>query len=107
VGGISACYYLPAPRPNKDKGFVAGTVIVLRGTAKDVTVFNGGSNEILTTDRVATQVVDHYHKYRFTLTSGPYVLQARDPAGSPARPWIQVVVCAGHVTTQNIPDECR
>ena len=37
VGGISACYYLPAPRPNKDKGFVAGTVIVLRGTAKDVT----------------------------------------------------------------------
>lgn len=107
MGGIEACYYLPTPRPNKDKGFVAGTVIVLRGTAKEVTVVNGGYNELLPTDRVATAVVAHYHKYRFTLTPGPYVLEARDPAGSPAKPWIQIIVRAGKVTTQNIPDECK
>jgi hypothetical protein len=52
-------------------------------------------------------MVAHYHKYRFTLAAGPYVLQARDPAGSPAKPWIQIIVRAGKVTTQNIPDECR
>jgi hypothetical protein len=55
----------------------------------------------------AGQMVAHYHKYRFTLAAGPYVLQARDPAGSPAKPWIQIIVRAGKVTTQNIPDECR
>jgi len=107
VGGIEACYALPILRPKQDQGFVAGTVVVYRGAMRFHTATDGVITNVYPVDQVTTVDIAHYHQYRFTLPPGTYVLLAHHPAGSPALEWVQVVVHAGTVTKQNIPDECR
>ncbi len=107
VGGIDACYALPTLRPEQDRGFVAGTVIVYRGAMRFRAVADGVITNVYPVDQVTSVEIGHYQQYRFTLLPGTYVLLARHPAGSPALEWVQVVVHGGTVTKQNIPDECR
>lgn len=107
LGGIEACYALPILRPKQDQGFVAGTVVVYRGAMRFHTATDGVITNVYPVDQVTTVDIAHYHQYRFTLPPGTYVLLAHHPAGSPALEWVQVVVHAGTVTKQNIPDECR
>lgn len=107
MGGVYACWALPYKPPAQDRGFVAATVAVLRGSAKEVTQPDGVIEDVFPKQQVASQAVAHYRKYHFDLAPGTYVLVAHHPAGGPSIPWIQVVVQAGRTTSQDIPDECR
>ncbi len=107
TGGIYACWALPQKRPARDRGFVAATVAVLRGRAKQVTQPDGVIEVVFPEQQVASQAVARHRKYHFNLVAGSYVLVAHHPAGGPTNAWIQVGVRAGRTTSQDIPDECR
>jgi len=107
MGGVYACWALPYKPPAPDRGIVAATVAVRRGSAEEVTQPDGVIENVFPKQQVASQAVAPDRKYHFNLAPGTYVLVAHHPAGGPTNPWIQVVVQAGRTTSQDIPDECR
>ena len=98
---------LPHKPPAQDRGFVAATVAVLRGRAKQVTQPDGVIEAVFPKQQVASQAVAHHRKYHLNLVPGSYVLVAHHPAGGPTNPRIQVGARAGRMTSQDIPDERR
>jgi len=105
MGGVYVCWALPYKPPAQDRGFVAATVAVLRGSAKEVTQPDGVIEDVVPKQRVATRAVAHSRRSRLNLVPGTHVPAAHHRAGGPTGPWIQVVVRAGRKTSRDIPGE--
>ncbi len=102
VGGIAAC--VGAPELHRP-GFVAGTVLVLRGTVSETPTQANGNVAVLPTDQVASHYVSKLREYRFDLKPGRYVLVAHY-AKSNMVSWVPTVIRQAKVTKQSIPSPC-
>ncbi|MHB1624577.1 MAG: hypothetical protein ACYCTZ_06805 [Candidatus Dormibacteria bacterium] len=103
VGGIDLC---AGVYPPKTTGFVAGTVVVLPGTVSYVPESGGGSKTVFPTTRLESQTTAKHEMYRIALPPGPYVLTV-EPRGGNVIQWTSIVILAGKVVKQNIPNSCK
>lgn len=98
VGGIAFCGgVVPTVHPR----FVAGTVVVLRGSMSSVAVSPGVTRAGLPPVEVAVEEVGVNQKFGFVLASGSYVLSA----GAPWAP-VDVGVRSGETSWRTIPGGC-
>ncbi len=102
VGGIAACV---GARELHRPGYVAGTVVVLRGTVSKTPTEANGNADVLPRDRVASQRVLKGHRFRIYLGPGRYVLVAHYAQGDIIS-WVPVVIREGRITNQTIPSPC-
>jgi hypothetical protein len=103
VGQIQACNGIAR---GGRRGFVAGTVIALRGLTTVVPESAGVTRTVLPTVRSGSQTVSKNKRYRFVLPAGAYVLAAHYARGGNVEPWVPVTIRSGVVTHQDIPNEC-
>jgi len=106
VGGIGYCSAIYPPNI-KAPYYVAGTVIVLRGTtsfiAGPVAGAPGASGRtVLPTVKVTSQTVLKHREFRFALPPGPYVLAVAPLKDGYSFAWVPVVIRAGRVTRQDV-----
>ncbi|MHB8332131.1 MAG: hypothetical protein ACYDEA_08040 [Candidatus Dormibacteria bacterium] len=110
VGGIDPCVGIYTKKI-LNLGFVAGTVIVLRGTTTFVSGPVAGApgasgRTVLPTDKVTSQTVLKHQEFRFSLPPGPYVLAVQVPKGDNYLQSVPVVVRVGKVTQATIGNAC-
>lgn len=98
IGGISFCAgVVPKVYPR----FVAGTVVVLRGSMSSVAVSPGVTRTVLPQVEVASEKVGTNQEFRFVLAPASYVLSA----GAPWAP-VAVRVQSGKTAWRTIPGLC-
>ncbi|MGH2447486.1 MAG: hypothetical protein ACRDFS_02625, partial [Chloroflexota bacterium] len=104
VGGISPCVGLPiyhGPR------YAAGVVTVFRGRIRREHMRSGGYRWSYPTHVVARQRVRTNGTYRFVLSPGWYVLEARYLRPSNMHPFTRVKLHRGAIVHRGIPDLCK
>ena len=98
VGGIGFCGgVVPKVHPR----FVAGTVVVLRGSISSVAASPGVTRMVLPQAEVASEKVGANQEFRFLLAPGSYILSA----GAPWAP-VAVTVRSQQTSWHTIPGLC-
>jgi len=101
VGGISVCAAV-LPTHIRLPDYVAGTVIVLRGTAALVPVSSNKVKLVLPRVQVTTQMVKRHQEFRFSLPPGHYVLAVGPLRTSYFYGWVNVTVAVGKIVRSGL-----
>jgi hypothetical protein len=103
VGGIAPC----GGASRTPLGFVAGTVVALRGSETTRPIAPGEFRSVLPHTEVARQTVGDGQEYRFALRPGHYVLRVVQSQGASELPIVGVTIVAKRTVRANMPDACK
>jgi hypothetical protein len=105
TGYLDACSGLPRAPLASPYGF--GTVTILSGRIRWLSVGTGQWQESLPRNDVAKERVTPQLPFRFVLRAGRYVLMGNYGHGSNVFPSVPIVIKAGRSVRLNIPNLCR